>query len=77
MQTYKYHVAIGVGVETIEVPSLMCKWQFISQRYKIEFTYANVNFFLYFKKLLRDVFSISQTWLVPWCKFAYKQHHIP
>jgi hypothetical protein len=47
MQTYKYEFAIGLGVEIGEVPSLMCKWWFISQGYKIEYTYtyANVNFF--------------------------------
>jgi hypothetical protein len=45
MQTYKYQVDIGVGAKTSEVPSVMCKWQFISQRYKIESTHANVIFF--------------------------------
>jgi len=45
MQTYKYQVALGVGAKIGEAPSPMCKWQLISQRHKIESTYANVIFF--------------------------------
>jgi hypothetical protein len=56
MQTYKYQVAIGVGVETSEAPSLMCKWWFISQRYKIESTYANVIFCILVKTSMKCLF---------------------
>jgi hypothetical protein len=64
MQTYKYQVAIGVGAKISEAPSPMCKWQLISQRHKIESTYANVIFFETCKNF-KTCFFISQTWLVP------------
>jgi hypothetical protein len=44
-------------MEIVEVQSLMCKWWFISQKYKIESTYSNVIFFNTCKNF-QDIFFL-------------------